>query len=761
MTQLLGRVACAFYWFHPLAWLADRRMREERERACDDLVLRSGSSAVDYASHLLAVARSLRATPWPAMAAEPMARSPRIEGRLRAILDGSRSRRPIGRRAGWLAMAVAALMVVPVSTARLVARASDVGQAATMTVSGRVLDPEGHPVAGARVAIVGRRKLPLLNARADDQHQTMGTTLTDAEGQYRLDVSRTSSVSHYEVQAVAASPGFGLAWAQLNRDAEAPTADVRLRPEQVVEARLVDSQGAPATSVEVRISSIGVPLEEVGGYDGLNLWQATPAGLDGLWPPPAKTDAEGRVRFGGIGRGVRVGSRVNDPRYADQSMTLATVDAGDAKREAHTLRPAMPVAGTVTCADTGEPIRDAIVVVGSGSDIFSAGGNDYRTDAEGRFSAHPAPGKYLHVTVYPPAGSPYLIFERNFELGGEAEGRVVDLAVPRGVLMTGLLTERGDGRPLAGGSVCYENGQGNVVEREGTIPGYMSAVPTAADGRYAIAVTPGKGTLVFYGPTGDFVHQVSSDLEMNGGKPGGRRLYAHAFVPYEVKADEGPKSMDVELDRGATVSGRVVGPDGKPVERAEIVTTLSISPFHTFWRGDFTIPVRDGRFELHGVPRDRSVKCSFLDAEHGWGKTIEVTAADADRPLNVTLEPGGTATARMVDTKGRPFEGGVVSLNIVATPGPGTDFGGESLTKEEHAEIAADEEIYANVDRRNYWESPKTDLDGRVRLTKLIPGAVYRVYEYAPDRGPEASRWRDFTVEAGETADLGEIRVKR
>lgn len=35
LTQLLAELACAVHWMNPLAWHAARRMRHERERACD------------------------------------------------------------------------------------------------------------------------------------------------------------------------------------------------------------------------------------------------------------------------------------------------------------------------------------------------------------------------------------------------------------------------------------------------------------------------------------------------------------------------------------------------------------------------------------------------------------------------------------------------------------------------------------------------------------------------------------------------------
>ncbi len=91
LTQLIGRIVCAFFWFNPLVWLAARRMRVEQERACDDLVLNGGWRASEYATHLVEIARAFERT--PRVAAIGMARSSQLSGRIAAIVDASRTRR--------------------------------------------------------------------------------------------------------------------------------------------------------------------------------------------------------------------------------------------------------------------------------------------------------------------------------------------------------------------------------------------------------------------------------------------------------------------------------------------------------------------------------------------------------------------------------------------------------------------------------------------------------------------------------------------
>jgi TonB family protein len=57
-ANFVAQAACALWWFHPLAWIIFRCLRNDQEAACDDAILFSGFEAAIYAEALLAVART-------------------------------------------------------------------------------------------------------------------------------------------------------------------------------------------------------------------------------------------------------------------------------------------------------------------------------------------------------------------------------------------------------------------------------------------------------------------------------------------------------------------------------------------------------------------------------------------------------------------------------------------------------------------------------------------------------------------------------
>ncbi|HWK10220.1 MAG TPA: M56 family metallopeptidase, partial [Vicinamibacterales bacterium] len=161
LTHLLAQVACAAYWFNPLAWIAARHVRTERERACDDLVLAFGTRGSDYADQLIEVARVMRSGRFPVVlagASLAMAHRSQLEGRLMAILDPSVPRTGVSRLRTAVATAVFAVAVVlplasvqpwTVTAAETPASLGAVIPAAPTSPAAQ--DPEPRPAAQATV----------------------------------------------------------------------------------------------------------------------------------------------------------------------------------------------------------------------------------------------------------------------------------------------------------------------------------------------------------------------------------------------------------------------------------------------------------------------------------------------------------------------------------------------------------------------------------------------------------------------------------
>ena len=123
-TQLLSRLACALYWWHPLVWWATRQARAESERACDDLVLGTGMKAADYAQRLIEVVRSMPLGRTDRILAVTMAQPSEVEGRVKAVLASGRNRSHLSQRRLALTVMMLGFLLLPLSMLRPVLRAA-------------------------------------------------------------------------------------------------------------------------------------------------------------------------------------------------------------------------------------------------------------------------------------------------------------------------------------------------------------------------------------------------------------------------------------------------------------------------------------------------------------------------------------------------------------------------------------------------------------------------------------------------------------
>ena len=195
-----------------------------------------------------------------------------------------------------------------------------------------------------------------------------------------------------------------------------PTADIVLRPEQVIQGRLFDLQGQPVPDVKLSVTAIrhalikGKDVAPLDRFEGPAFWWAHPDGLPG-WPRPVISGPDGRFTLHGVGPGLRVFVNVHDPRFSSQSIEIDTDAASTAKPLGIALQSTRTITGSVTYADTGKPVPHARVII-SGFGQLQAGVGPrpglFETDAEGRFRANAGPGDQGSVAATPPEGQPYL-----------------------------------------------------------------------------------------------------------------------------------------------------------------------------------------------------------------------------------------------------------------------------------------------------------------------------------------------------------------
>jgi protocatechuate 3,4-dioxygenase beta subunit len=638
-----------------------------------------------------------------------------------------------------------------------------------MTVTGRVLRPDGRPAVGVPVDIVATSRIPMAATEVDrEAYPLLGHGSTDDDGRFRIDAARASSSRFTAVYALAgaAGPGSAFGCVRLHPDAEQPAVEVHLQPEQVIRGKLVDVNGQPAAGVEVGLRSVynESSLLDAGRFDIPKLLLTrsafgAPGGLR-AWPKAITTDTQGRFTFTGVGRELNVSLNVRDPRFAHQRFEFRAKDRDAAKEVSLALHPSTIIEGRVLAADTGRPIPDAVLAVWANFGSATPGTMlKLRADDQGRFQVNPYAGNYFRPHIFPPEGQPYLPQEFEFAWSKGAINKEVEFKLPRGVLIRGKVTEQGTGRPVAGASV-----QVFPMKRSGHDVWASDAIVVGKDdGSFQLAVPPGKGYLMVMGPTLDYIPQ-----EIGGGKlfgsrvylAGGQRFYAHDIVAYEVRAGEGPRELNAVLRPGKTLRGRLVGPAGETVEDAVILGRQQIHPQNLTWEQYNFIHAHDGRFELTGFDPEKATPVYFLDADHGWGARVELSGKQAGEDLTIRLQPCGQARARFIGPDGQP----VAKLNvwiyvqILMTPGSSTiglSDGGESL--------AAEGAYLPNVDPKHHPTGLATDAEGRVTLPASIPGALYRISDWSTVNvlGKGYQIRKDFTVKSGEALDLGDILVEK
>jgi TonB family protein len=203
LTALIHMIVEVAFWFHPLVWLIGGRLIAERERACDEAVVASGTAPEAYAEGIIEVCR------FHVDAALPCAAgigSSKLKARIEDIVANRRLRRL--SRNGFAALAVfaAAVVAVPVllgacgpqtQSAREQPEPTAPGPSTEPSASGPSIEvPEPSPVASADI-------VPLVRIPPDYPPEALASR---TEGWVRIEFTISTNGSVRDAAVIAAEP---------------------------------------------------------------------------------------------------------------------------------------------------------------------------------------------------------------------------------------------------------------------------------------------------------------------------------------------------------------------------------------------------------------------------------------------------------------------------------------------------------------------------------------------------------------------------
>jgi beta-lactamase regulating signal transducer with metallopeptidase domain len=225
LTQTLAFMACTMYWFHPAAWWVARRLRSERELACDDRVIAAGARPREYAGHLLEIAYTFGSHRAPALSVS-MARPRQLEGRMLAALDAARNRSMPGLRVRVAGAAIAAVVLLPLASATTVVVPADRDADRTSATAAPMPAPQQDPVVGPHLKAL---ELPLMESArriVRSVAAAIGIPQDKLPGTWEIRPSNSEGTVHLRLVEVNSSSGSnipierleGLTAAQLTGD---------------------------------------------------------------------------------------------------------------------------------------------------------------------------------------------------------------------------------------------------------------------------------------------------------------------------------------------------------------------------------------------------------------------------------------------------------------------------------------------------------------------------------------------------------------
>jgi hypothetical protein len=453
----------------------------------------------------------------------------------------------------------------------------------------------------------------------------------------------------------------------------------------------------------------------------------------------ATTDKDGKFRLTGAGRDRVLTVRVTGKGIEHKFFWVVT--RPDAPKEGYLktrdlnlglfgpevlvlVGPSKPLVGTIRDRATGKAIAGVTV-----QEAHYHVASKAVSDAEGHYRLEGVSKTASYTLIaYGKKGVPYFDnTQMDVQDTAGFDPITVDFKMYRGVEVTGRVTEKATGKPVAA-LVMYFQSQDNPIVKTDPPPHsplvYSAWGRIDPDGAYSILALPGKGGVI-----------VESKAA---------QARAISFIEPDEKKPES-LVLNVELlAAGRTRKGTVLGPDDKPLEGVHAAGLVPDESPKSLKTSAFTLPGLGERKRL----------LVFLQREKNLGVAV-VASSDSDDPVTVKLQPLGTVEGTVVDGDGKPWAGLKVKLMPEVSR---EDY--DSLPLEQRA-IQGRFGIHRGLWLDFVSRDATTDKDGRFRVEGVLPGVNFVLYVSDGDLAKErtlVSMKKGVRVESGKTTDLGPLK---
>lgn len=479
---------------------------------------------------------------------------------------------------------------------------------------GRVLSPDGKPIAGARVWQT--------ESGDDRQIHVLASATSNEQGVFRI-----PKVGKYRPGLLVYAQGFGLTDSTIADTSADEPYEIQLAPPTTLRMQLLGPDKQPVSGLKVVMLSLRTRHGANFAGDVRDMFTVTTDQNGGLTIP--NLPQNGTARF-----------EVLDDRFAAltyrEEMKLAEASATEGPTLQ--LKQAATISGRITYADSGKPAVGVKVYaratgdgIGYADTVSDANGN-YRLTRVGaaeygiflwldpEVNKHHTTAARQKVRVLPGMN----LEDQNFSMIS-------------GATIRGKITNKSTGEPLAGVSVMV---MGPAHPRD---VNFSQDSVSGPDGTYISHVPPGKQYVQFGLPT----------------PMGMLRPDPLSYEPELADGETVTLDFAVPVDPTPAVKGRVVNEQGQPVPGASVLVARQGSNegpegalrATTDSTGSFNIPAVEGT--------------SLLRARKGRLTTIEPTQVGTNRSdIKLVLYSGAQTSIRMrvVDQDGKPVTGIEVGL---------------------------------------------------------------------------------------------------